>query len=74
MTAATRMPSDRAQWKEQDTSGPDADRNADTLASRIGGLIDEVNWEYAVIERVNRADLTVSLIPFNLGRVFTDPA
>lgn len=65
---------DRAQWKEQDTSGPDADRNADTLASRIGGLIDEVNWEYAVIERVNRADLTVSLIPFNLGRVFTDPA
>lgn len=65
---------ERSQWKEQDASGPDADRNADTLASRIGGLIDEINWEYAVIERINRADLTVSLIPFNLGRVFTDPA
>lgn len=55
-------------------SGPNLDRNADTLASRIGGLIDEINWEYAVVERINRADLTVSLIPFNLGKVFTDPS
>lgn len=44
-----------------------------TLAARIGGLIDEINWDYAVVERVNRADLSVSLIPFNLGNVFTNP-
>jgi protein involved in polysaccharide export with SLBB domain len=44
-----------------------------TLAARIGGLIDEINWEYAVVERLNRADLSVSLIPFNLGKVFSDP-
>ncbi|HEU4775419.1 MAG TPA: SLBB domain-containing protein, partial [Telluria sp.] len=34
-----------------DTAAPDTDRNADTLAARIGGLIDEINWEYAVVER-----------------------
>lgn len=44
------------------------------IAARIGGLIDEINWDYAVVERINRADLTVSLIPFNLGNVFTNPA
>jgi protein involved in polysaccharide export with SLBB domain len=43
------------------------------IASRIGGLIDEVNWDYAVVERVNRSDLSVQLIPFNLGDVFTNP-
>lgn len=47
---------------------------ADGIASRIGGLIDEINWDYAVVERINRADLTVSLIPFNLGKVFSDPS
>jgi len=44
------------------------------IAARIGGLIDEINWDYAVVERINRADLSVSLIPFNLGHVFDDPA
>jgi len=44
-----------------------------TIAARIGGLIDEINWDYAVVERINRADLSVSLIPFNLGKVFTNP-
>lgn len=47
--------------------------NADTIASRIGSLIEEINWDYAVVERINRADLSVSLIPFNLGSVFTNP-
>ncbi len=46
----------------------------DTIASRIGGLIDEINWDYAVVERINRSDLTVSLVPFNLGKVFSEPA
>lgn len=47
---------------------------AGNIASRIGGLIDEINWDYAVVERINRADLTVSLIPFNLGNVFSNPS
>jgi len=45
-----------------------------SIASRIGGLIDEINWDYAVVERINRSDLSVSLIPFNLGKVFSNPA
>lgn len=47
---------------------------ADTIASRIGGLIDQINWDYAVVERVNRTDLSVKLIPFNLGNVFSNPS
>jgi protein involved in polysaccharide export with SLBB domain len=46
---------------------------AGNIASRIGGLIDEINWDYAVVERINRSDLTVTLIPFNLGKVFSNP-
>jgi protein involved in polysaccharide export with SLBB domain len=46
---------------------------ADNIASRIGGLIDEINWDYAVVERINRADLSVKLIPFNLGNIFSNP-
>jgi protein involved in polysaccharide export with SLBB domain len=46
---------------------------ASTIASRIGSIIDEINWDYAVVERVNRDDLSVKLIPFNLGNVFSNP-
>lgn len=53
---------------EKDTS-----EQAGGIAARIGGLIDEINWDYAVVERVNRADLSVKLIPFNLGNVFSKP-
>ncbi|RJG23861.1 polysaccharide biosynthesis/export family protein [Massilia cavernae] len=48
--------------------------NVETIASRIGGLIEEINWDYAVVERINRDDLSVSLLPFNLGKVFSNPA
>jgi protein involved in polysaccharide export with SLBB domain len=51
----------------------DTTEDADKIASRIGGLIAPINWDYAVVERVNRADLSVKLIPFNLGNVFTNP-
>lgn len=36
-------------------------------------LLDEVNWEYAVIERLDRTTLTTRLIPFHLGRAVNDP-
>ncbi len=35
-------------------------------------LLDEVNWEYAVIERLDRVTLTTQLIPFNLGRAVNE--
>jgi protein involved in polysaccharide export with SLBB domain len=43
-----------------------------SVAELIGNLYDEINWDYAVIERINRQDLSVSLLPFNLGRVLND--
>jgi protein involved in polysaccharide export with SLBB domain len=48
-------------------------KSEESLVDRIGGLIEEVNLDYAVIERINRADLKVSVIPFNLGKVLANP-
>ncbi|MGE0278696.1 MAG: SLBB domain-containing protein [Nitrospiraceae bacterium] len=39
------------------------------LAESVRRLYDEINWDYAVVERLNREDLSSSLIPFNLGKV-----
>ena len=38
------------------------------IASRIRGIADQINWEYAVIERMDRNKLSTELIPFNLGK------
>lgn len=48
--------------------------DVDTLAQRIGNLVDEVNLEYAVIERVDTSEVVIKLIPFNLGKVLSDAA
>ena len=39
------------------------------LAYDVRRLADEINWDYAVIERLERNGLTTQLIPFNLGKV-----
>jgi protein involved in polysaccharide export with SLBB domain len=67
--------------KNQDNNGlmgagereKDTTEDADKIAAHIGSLLSPVNWDYAVVERVNRSDLSVKLIPFNLGAVFTNP-
>ncbi len=45
----------------------------DSLAQQIGDLIDEVNFDYAVVERVDGDKLTVNLLPFNLGAALDQP-
>src|SRR6266851_4545276 len=42
-----------------------AKTDAQRLINQIKPSQREVNWDYAVIERLNRSDLTTSLIPFN---------
>lgn len=37
------------------------------ISRRIQGLGEQINWEYAVIERLDNKSLTSQLIPFNLG-------
>ena len=38
------------------------------LRTDVKRTLPEVNWDYAVIERLNLADVTTLLIPFNLGK------
>jgi protein involved in polysaccharide export with SLBB domain len=38
------------------------------LVNQIKPSQREVNWDYAVVERINREDLTTSLVPFNLAK------
>ena len=46
----------------------DAAKAAGTgVASRIHSMVEQINWDYAVIERLDRASLRNTLIPFNLG-------
>jgi hypothetical protein len=46
------------------------------VAQRINSMVDQINWDYAVLERLNTKDLRVELIPFNLGKAVLqkDPA
>ena len=43
--------------------------NPPSLSNNLGRLITLPNFEYAVVERLNRQDLGVQIIPFNLGKV-----
>lgn len=42
------------------------------LVDEIKRNLDEVNWNYAVIERINVRDLSTSLIPFNLAKAILE--
>lgn len=42
------------------------------LAATVRSLGDEINWDYAVIERQDPSDLSTDLIPFNLGKAILD--
>jgi protein involved in polysaccharide export with SLBB domain len=42
------------------------------LSAAVRQLGDEINWDYAVIERQNEADLSSTLIPFNLGKAILE--
>ncbi len=46
------------------------------VTGRVRGLADQINWDYAVIERLDRNTLRTELIPFNLGKAVLqrDPA
>jgi polysaccharide biosynthesis/export protein len=42
------------------------------LREEIAHDAPEINWDYAVIQRLNPDDLTTRLIPFNLGRLLLE--
>lgn len=49
-------------------------RTQETLQSEIRRTSPDINWEYAVIQRLNLDDLTSELLPFNLRRAIDEPA
>lgn len=44
----------------------------DRLVNDVRNIVDEPNWEYATIERLNPDRVTLQLIPFNLARAVID--
>jgi polysaccharide export outer membrane protein len=57
----------RAYWAGQNQDGHQGKNDAGLRSELLGRARAEVNWDYAVIERLNKTDLTTNLIPFNLG-------
>jgi protein involved in polysaccharide export with SLBB domain len=59
-------------FSQQAIIEPRYTKEVPSVSETVGNLFDEVNWDYAVIERLNRKDQSVSLVPFNLARVLAD--
>jgi protein involved in polysaccharide export with SLBB domain len=63
-TGAERVPRVRRRSAESEE-----DRTAVSRAKKAPAvLFDELNWDYAVVERLNERDLSTQVIPFNLGK------
>jgi polysaccharide export outer membrane protein len=58
-----------AQQRLENVSAPRQEQvSQQKLMDNVRRLSAEINWDYAVVERLNRNDLTTQLIPFNLGK------
>jgi protein involved in polysaccharide export with SLBB domain len=58
--------------QRQPMSRTEAERKAEEeLKNQVKRSAAEINWEYAVIQRMNPEDLTTHLLPFNLGKAIS---
>jgi polysaccharide export outer membrane protein len=55
-------------------SKKETQKSEERLRNEINRLSPEINWDYAVIQRFNREQLTSQLLPFNLGMALGDKA
>lgn len=60
-----------AYWVKQNNASKVDVNGANGLRNEVKRSLAEVNWDYAVVERLNK-NLTTSLIPFNLGKAVID--
>lgn len=44
----------------------------DRVINEVKNLLEEINWDYALVERLNLKEVKTDLIPFNLGRALRD--
>jgi protein involved in polysaccharide export with SLBB domain len=54
--------------RENGTSPEPGEQGKSKLLDRLRGMSEQINWDYAVVERLNTDRLTTELLPFNLGR------
>lgn len=59
-------------WQRQNAAPATRIAGQDRLRVDVKRSFDEINWDYAVIERLNYEDLTTQLIPFNLGKAILE--
>lgn len=45
-----------------------------TRLNEVRNLVDEINWDYAVVERLDPNQIKPLLLPFNLGKALSDPS
>ncbi|WP_090139156.1 SLBB domain-containing protein [Limnohabitans sp. DM1] len=46
--------------------------SVDRVAGDVKNLLEEINWDYAAIERLDAKEVKTVLIPFNLGKAIKD--
>jgi len=42
------------------------------IRTEVKNVLDEINWDYAVVERLNQNDLSSALLPFNLAKAIIE--
>lgn len=60
-------------WLQQNQTSRDKDKAGHSLQNEIKHSVAEINWNYAIIERLNRVELTTQLLPFNLAKAINSP-
>lgn len=61
-------------WKKINAEAYVSVQSVNSLASSLSRMGNEINWEYAAVERMNPETLAPLLIPFNLGKALAgDP-
>ena len=68
------IPADLKKPEEQFAQLPKVEiTRMQSLTDLVGQAIEEVNLDYATVERFNRKDLSSELLAFNLGKVLANP-
>ncbi len=73
MTGSSNERAERQDASDESRTGV-RDENRRSTITTVGQNNTEINWEYAVIERLDQHDLSTRLIPFRLASAIDDPS
>lgn len=66
----------REYWKQQNAISLEAKTEGTHVSQQqlndVKRNAPEINWDYALVQRINNQDLSTELLPFNLGRAILD--